>query len=208
MSSFAEPFEILVINDCSTDETGAILKKMQAAYSQLRFITLNPRVIVPVGQAIRLGIKKAFGKFIISMDGDGSHLPEELRGFIQQKKQGKIAVIGGRYLPGQAPFQPISRYFISKLFNFFIREVLGRKIFDLTTGYRLFLREIGLNLLSQDFEVHIELNLKLSRLPEKAVKEIPIHYTKRKFGKSKLKYLKVLPRYLFRVIGDLIESAL
>ncbi len=205
MSGFNEPFEILVVNDCSTDETETVLRNLQSKYPKLRYITVKPQYIFPVGLAIRLGIKHSLGKFIISMDGDGSHLPGELQGFIEQKKRGKLAVIGGRYFQKQTPFQPISRYFISKLFNFMTRTVVRTKISDLTTGYRLFLRDIGLTLTSQDFEIHVELNLKISHLPTKAVAEIPIHYIKRKFGKSKLKYLKVLPRYLFRVIIDLVR---
>ncbi len=206
MTQAKKSFEILVINDNSTDETENILEQYHEKYPNLRYITIPPKLPAPVGTAIRLGIKKANGNFIITMDGDGSHEPKSLKDFISQKQNGKIAVIGGRYLTSQRPFQPLTRYYISKTFNFLAKMFLGRKIFDLTSGYRLFSKKVGADLKSSDFELHIELNLKISRLPSEKIAEIPINYKKRKFGKSKLKYLRVLPRYTIVVFREFLSK--
>ncbi len=199
-----ESFEILVVNDNSTDGTENVLRQYQKIYPNLRWITIPPQLPAPVGTAIRLGIQKALGNFIITMDGDGSHEPKSLKAFLSQKQNGKIAVIGGRYFASQRPFQPFARYHISKTFNYFARVLLRRKIFDLTSGYRLFSKQIGENLKTNDFELHIELNLKISRFPSELAGEIPINYVKRKFGKSKLKYLRVLPLYTMVVIREFL----
>ncbi len=205
MDKIHEPYEVLFVNDNNRDKSESILRDFQKVYPTLRFITIPPLCIAPLGVAFRLGIRQARGKFVISMDGDGSHDPATIREFILLKRQGKIALIGGRYLPDQTPFTPLSRYFISKSFNIITRLLLRRTITDYTSGYRLFLRKMGLNLTGTEFEAHVKLNLALSRLPPKLIGEIPITFKKRIGGVSKMKYFKVIPRYAFSVLLELLS---
>ncbi len=202
------PYEMLFIDDCSTDKTRAVLLDLQKKYPPLRIISIPPRINAPVGVALQLGIKLARGKYIIIMDGDGSHQPKDLKRFIASWKQGAFAVLGGRYFPNQKPFHPLSRYVISRTFNSIARWFLRTKIYDLTNGYRLFPKKLGLMAKAPDFEIHHELNLLIAQLksmkPDK-VKEIPIVYKKRETGKSKLKYVKVFPRYSFQFLKAFLK---
>ncbi len=205
MDKIHESYEVLFINDNNRDNSESVFKEFQRFYPNLRFITIPPNCIAPLGIALRLGIKRARGKFIISLDGDGSHNPVAIKDLILQKRQGKTAVIGGRYLPDQTPFIPLSRYFISKTFNILTRFLLRRKLTDYTSGYRLFLRKMGLKLSGTDFEAHVRLNLRLSRLPHTLIGEIPITYDKRIGGVSKMNYFKVIPRYALSVLLELLS---
>jgi len=200
-------YEMLFINDRSIDNTLNILKNFQKKYPILRVISIPPSNYGPVGYAIQLGIKKARGNYIIIMDGDGSHQPKDLPRFILLWQQGNIAVVGGRYFPQQMPFLPLSRYVISRNFNQMVNWFLKTHLYDLTSGYRLFPKNLGQLAKAKDFEIHHELNLKiaaLKRLKPNKVTEIPIVYKKRQTGKSKLKYFKVFPRYFYQFLKALI----
>ncbi len=211
MEEISVAYELIIVNDCSTDNTGEVVKRFQEQYPQLRLITISPRLYVPVGTAIRLGIQRAVGSIIITMDGDGSHPAKFLPIFIGETKKGMKAIIGGRYCDDQPAFQPKSRYLISKLFNKLSGFIIRSKIRDLTTGYRIFFKNIAFGLKAQDFDIHLEINAKiakLKRLLPETVGEIPIIYKKRKVGKSKLKYLKVGPKYIFTLFKSFLKSNL
>ncbi len=203
MDKLQEPYEVLFINDNNSDNSELILNQFQRSYPALRYISIPTNRFVPLGIAFRYGIKHAKGKYIISMDGDGSHDPASISFFVSQKRAGKIAIIGVRYLPNQREFTPKSRYIISKAFNLLTRFILKRKICDYTSGYRLFLRSIGNTLTAADWDAHIELNLKISRLPSELIGEVPIFYKKRVGGKSKLKYLRIIVKYGFQILREI-----
>jgi dolichol-phosphate mannosyltransferase len=181
-------YEILVIDHISTDNTPALLHSFQKEHPNLQVLTIiDPSI--RLGDAFLQGFQAARGEFIITMDGDRSHPPEFLIPILEHLKSGYDLIIGGRYLRKQPPFEPKSRYRISKMFNLGPRLLLRKKISDYTTGYRAFKKELlsKCNLISHDFNIHVELNMKLAQLATKSI-EIPIRYEKRVEGRSKLKY--------------------
>ena len=188
-------YEIFVIDHNSIDTTPLILEKQQRIIPQLKILRIrNPKI--KLGSAFQLAFRKTQYPFIITMDGDLSHpvsfLPRFLIGFEHKHD----FIIGGRYNVHQPRFDPITRYYISRLFNYIPRIFTKNLVSDFTSGYRGFQSDLVQNhvFISTDFSFHLELNLFLT-LNSKTPTEIPIVYVKRKHGKSKLKYFQQFAGY-------------
>lgn len=196
-------FEIVCVNDASTDDTGSLLAiEQEKAPKCIKVLSTGPPPRVGVGWALRSGLASAKGRYIITMDGDLSHDPRRLEKIVHLFRNGHDLVIGGRYFRHQAPFKPASRYYLSKLFNWVARRFIRSAVKDLTTGFRGFHRDLldRVDLARGGFAIHLELNKKLGlACHPRRVAEIPIEYAERSSGKSKLKYLKVFWSY-FRLI--------
>lgn len=189
-----EKFEIIVINDNSTDNSAEVLKSLQKKIKQLRFInrTTNPGV----GFAIREGLSNVKGDTIVTMDGDLSHEPDEIPNFFRYLKDYDM-VCGSRYIKGGKANMAYSRILVSGLFNFIFRNLIGIPIKDFTSGFRVYKTKVikKIKLKSKTFGIYIEIPLK-SHLAGFKLTEIPITYHKREFGKSNLNYFKQGPEYL------------
>ncbi len=201
-------FEVICVNDRSTDSTWDVLKKLRAEFP--RFLKIYStdaklRQKITVGLAIKLGCENSRGKYIITMDGDLSHNPEKIGIFILEFNRGQLCVIGGRYKGKSAPFRPISRYYISRLFNFLTHLILRVPIVDLTTGFRGFRRDLlnRFKLTKIGFEFHLEINKKLAQnVPTSRISEISIKYERRGSGRSKMKYLQVFWGYFSTIFSN------
>lgn len=191
--------ELLIINDRSTDKTGRIVDVLAGKYGNVRVIHRKPRpgpFKAEVGLAFIEAFRKARGNYIITMDGDLSHLPKDIPRFINAVK-GSDVVIGSRYMRGGEIDSKFSRKLISRGFSVAARILYGLKIHDITSGYRIHRAMVlkRLDLKSIGFEIHAEIPLK-AKVKGYRVSEIPIRYAKRLSGKSKLKYLKTGPKYI------------
>ena len=185
-----EEYEILVLNHGSTDDTPKLLKTLKESIPQLKEIWMDP-ITLKLGQILQQGIQQAQGESIITMDGDLSHLPEQLDQFVEKFQDDHDLVIGGRFGPEQGKFGSKSRYLISKVVNTLARFLLRRKLKDYTTGYRGFRKTLieSVKFNSIGFEFHLELNGLLSLAATK-IAEIEIDYINRTRGKTKLIYRK------------------
>jgi len=188
-------YEILVIDHNSKDKTPQILQNQQKIIPQLKILTIrNPKI--KLGSAFQLAFRKTQYSHIITMDGDLSHPVSFLPQFLTAFEHEQDFIIGGRYNSHQPRFDPITRYYISRLFNYIPRIFTKNPVSDFTSGYRGFQSGLVQNhlFISTDFSFHLELNLFLT-LNSKKPAEIPIIYVKRKHGKSKLKYFQQFAGY-------------
>lgn len=189
-----EKFEIVVVNDSSTDNSYEVLERLKEQIKQLRTInrTKNPGV----GYAIMEGLGSAKGNVIITMDGDLSHEPAEIPKFLIALN-GCDMVCGSRYAKGGKADMALSRVVISTLFNLIFRSIIGLPIKDFTSGYRVYKKEVvkKISLKSKSFGIYIEIPIK-AHLAGFRLTEIPISYHKREFGKSNLNYFRQGPEYL------------
>jgi glycosyltransferase involved in cell wall biosynthesis len=194
LSKEKKPFEIIIVIDNSSDNSREILDKLKSKYKELRYLnrTSNPGV----GNAKREGFAAARGEFIITMDGDLSHDPAELPKFLALKDRYDI-ICGSRYISKGRANMPFTRKLISGGFNLLFRTLIGIKVKDFTSGYRLIRREVfeKVKLESKGFGIYIEIPLKAHIYGYRLV-EVPITYHKRAYGKSNLSYLKQGPEYL------------
>ncbi len=191
--------KILVIDDSSPDGTAEIVRQKQAKYNNI-ILCLRPEKS-GLGTAITDGFKiflenKPSPKYIITMDADYSHNPEELPQLLSTMKECDCGiVIGSRYVKGgKIAGWPFSRKIISKTANFIAKASLGLKPHDCTSGYRCystkFLQEAIGYLHSHTYEIQIE-TVRQAAQRQFNVKETPIVFVNRKRGKSKLSWTEI-----------------
>jgi glycosyltransferase involved in cell wall biosynthesis len=190
----AKPFEIIIVNDNSRDDSKQVLDRLKKKFKELRYI--NRTTDPGVGNAKRAGFAAAQGEFIITMDGDLSHDPYELPKFLRLKDKYDI-ICGSRYISHGRAHMNWSRKLISGMFNLTFRTLIGIKVRDFTSGYRLIRRNVfdKVKLESHGFGIYIEIPLK-AHIYGFRLTEVPITYHKREYGTSNLSYLKQGPEYV------------
>lgn len=191
--------KILVIDDSSPDGTAEIVRQKQGKYSNI-LLCLRPEKS-GIGTAITDGFKiflenNRVPKYIVTMDADYSHQPQELPQLLSTMKECDCGiVIGSRYIKGgKIADWPFSRKVISKTANFIAKASLGLKPHDCTSGYRCystkFLQEVIGNLNSHTYEIQIE-TVRQAAQRNFNVKETPIAFVNRQRGKSKLSWTEI-----------------
>jgi glycosyltransferase involved in cell wall biosynthesis len=125
------PYEIVLVNDGSTDKTGAILRRLKQKDHHLRVIELQGNF----GEAAALsaGFHYAQGDWIINMDGDGQNDPRVIPVFVQKLKEGYRAVTGWRR--GRKESYWI-RVFPSRVANWMISQITGVRVHDNGCGLK------------------------------------------------------------------------
>jgi glycosyltransferase involved in cell wall biosynthesis len=181
LETIGVPYEIIVVDDGSSDETRPTAMKHKATI-------LSNGVNRGKGYALKKGIKKASGNIIITMDADGSHRPEEIPKLIFPLLNGADAVFGSRFIGKQEQDATKKLHiFGNKLFNLLIALLTGKRVTDSQTGFRAYkkkiIKEIGI--ISDGYEVETELTVK-SLKNGYVIHEEPITFERRKDGSSHL----------------------
>lgn len=124
--------EIVLVDDGSKDDSLAVAKNLIAVEPRLRVIELRRNF----GQtpALQAGLSCAAGEFIISMDSDLQHFPEDIPQFIELAEQGYDLVCGWR----KDRRENAMRRWPSRLANLLIRRVIGLELHDFGTTFRLY----------------------------------------------------------------------
>jgi glycosyltransferase involved in cell wall biosynthesis len=170
-------FEILVIDDGSTDNT---LKTAMAAGANVWPHPYN----MGNGAAIKTGLRCASGEWVVMMDADGQHDPADIERLLEYRDQFDM-VIASRDWKGQAG---IHRLLANKIYNSLASYVTKFPIKDLTSGFRLVKKETVeqfIYLLPNTFSYPTTLTMAYLR-SGRSIKYIPIDVKKRA-GKSKIK---------------------
>jgi len=184
---------IVVIDDSSPDGTSKRVARLQEQYGNI-LLMLRPSKL-GLGTAITDGFRFLLSlsnppDYIITMDADYSHNPQDVRKLIQSAQRGYDLVIGSRYCPGgEIIGWHFARLLISRCANLIASTVVGMRLHDCTSGFRCYtsryVKNVIENLHSQTYEIQIE-TVKQARAKGLRVKEVPITFVNRKKGKSKL----------------------
>jgi len=194
--------DVLVVDDSSPDGTSRQVEAMAAKDAHVHLLLRKDRR--GRGWAGIDGFKKAIemgADVVVEMDGDHSHAPRFIPAFASKMDEADI-VIGSRYVAGgKDEARSLVRLIISAFARRYLSFVLGVRIQDPTSGYRMYchhaLRKILPYLQSRDPFIVSEVLYYARRLNLKIV-EVPIEFLPRGAGESKLK-ATTLFKYLFRV---------
>jgi dolichol-phosphate mannosyltransferase len=184
---------LLVVDDNSPDGTGKIADQLSEKYPGKIFV-MHRQGKQGLASAYLQGFQHALTMdfdAIGMMDSDFSHAPEKLPEMIAALQDADL-VIGSRYVAGGSVDQewPFWRKALSAWGNFYARMILGLRVRDVTTGYRLWrtekLKSFPLDrVLSNGYVFLVELVYLATRLGYRIV-EVPIYFADRKWGKSKM----------------------
>ncbi|MGM0566619.1 MAG: polyprenol monophosphomannose synthase [Bacteroidota bacterium] len=186
-------FHVLVIDDNSPDGTASIVKGMQPDNAQ-RLHLLEREGKLGLGTAYIMGFRWALNhdyEYVFEMDADLSHNPDDLVRLYETAKEGYDLVIGSRYVQGVNVVNwPIGRVLMSYFASIYVKVILGIKIDDTTAGFKCYHRKV-LKAIDLDrikfagYAFQIEMKYTAWKLGFR-VKEIPIIFTDRTEGQSKM----------------------
>ena len=201
--------EIVVVNDYSTDGTENVLRDLGKTLPTMRYVTNH----VPngFGLAIRKGLEYFSGDAVAIVMGDGSDSPGDVVRCFRKLEEGYECVFGSRFIKGSRVVDyPIHKLLLNRLANTFVQTLFGLRYNDVTNAFKCYRREVieGTEpLISKHFNLTVELPLKaIVRGYSYAV--IPVSWTNRKTGISKLKIREMGSRYLFIVLYLFLEKYL
>lgn len=173
------PFEIIVINDLSYDNSLKV-----ACQRGVKVYSL--KMHLGKGYALRAGFAQAKGDIIVTLDSDGSHWPEELHEVLAPVLSGEAdMVIGSRYMNHKRVEARQLNKFGVRIFNYLIQLLTGVAITDSQSGYRAMKREVlsGQRLKSGEYEIESEMLVKTAKAGFR-ITEVPITFEQRTYGRS------------------------
>ena len=174
-------WEIIVVDDFSTDRSLSL-----SLNKGVKVLSLKKHV--GKGCALRVGFSKSLGTLVTTIDSDGSHRPEEMPLLLTPILENKAdLVIGSRYLMKTST--KVKRFNVLgvQLFNHLIHFLVKSKVSDSQSGYRIMKAEIlqNMSLKSGGYEIESEMLVKTAKMGYK-IKEVPICFEQRTYGKSSL----------------------
>lgn len=180
------PMEIIIVDDCSTDETFRVAQLLERRYPEIRLLR-HFRNQGKTG-ALKTGFAAARGDIVIIQDADLEYDPEEIPNLIEPIVNGSADVVyGSRFLVRRAcRVLYFYHYVANKLLTFASNVFTNINMTDVETGYKAFRREIIQNMIitSTGFGFEIEVTAKVAKLGC-AVYEVPISYHGRTYEEGK-----------------------
>ena len=181
--------ELIIVNDFSNDNTEESIIKYQAENPEITITYYKHSYNQGKGAAIRTGIQKATGDYIIIQDSDLEYDPEEYNLLLKPIVNGFADVVyGSRFIGGKPHrilfyWHSIGNKFLTKLSNMFTNLNLT----DMETCYKIVRRDIfqSLNLTENRFGFEPEITAKLSRIKNIRIYELGISYYGRTYEEGK-----------------------
>lgn len=189
--------EIVVVDDSSDDNTVDIAKQCGAD------IVISHTYNMGNGATIKTGARTASGKYLVFMDADGQHRPEDIGKLLEKMNEGYDMVVGARNNSGHAS---LTRFLGNRFYNWLASIISGHQIIDLTSGFRVvradYFRRF-LYLLPNGFSYPSSITMAFFRAGY-SVAYVPVEVMQRK-GKSHLRVIRDGIRFLLIIfkIGTL-----
>jgi len=182
------PYEVIVVNDGSDDLTPWVAVRHGVTL-------INNNQNLGKGNALRLGFEQARGNFLVTMDADGSHQPEEIPNLLCPALDGDAdvdVVIGSRFNDRMEDRATTKLHILgNKIFNAMILLLTGKYVTDSQSGFRVYKRDAlkELTLSSSGYAIETEIAVKMLKNGF-VIEEVPITCNRRNSGISKMRTLK------------------
>jgi len=188
MENITESYEIIIVNDGSTDKTKETIENL--SQKNINITGIHFRSNFGKASALSAGFKKSEGKIIFTMDADLQDDPKEIPKFIAKIDAGFDLISGWKQNRKDSFIKNTSSIF----FNFVTSLFSTIKLHDFNCGFKAYRSEVakGLDLYGQ---LHRYIPVMVGNEGYK-ITEIPVHHRKRKFGKSKYGPIRFLNGFL------------
>ena len=197
---------VLVVDDNSPDGTGNLVKNLSRNSNKINLLQRSEKL--GLGSAYRDGFKWGIENnflYFVEMDADFSHRFEDLESMLTVSTDNDV-VIGSRYISGGGSLGwDTKRKILSKSANLISKIFLKSKTYDMTSGFRCYsstsLKKIKYyNTQSDGYSFQIEMTMRCEVLKLK-ISEIPIIFTERRLGNSKMS-TKIIYEALFFIVKN------
>lgn len=180
--------EVVVVDDCSTDATTEKVKEFVKARGKGRVKLLRHRRNCGKGMAIRTGLERVSGEYVVIQDADEEYNPEDFKAMCKKMVEEDLDVLyGSRYLrTGLRPYAYKTFYIGTRLLSRVVNLLYSQHITDEATCYKMFRTQLlrDLRLECQGFEFCPEVTAKVGRRGIK-IEEVPISYAPRTVEEGK-----------------------
>jgi glycosyltransferase involved in cell wall biosynthesis len=209
-----DEWEVVYVDDGSTDGSYQELVRLHAAYTNVRVVRLRRNF--GKAAALAAGFEAAAGEVVITMDADLQDDPAELPKFIDAIESGEDVVVGWKV----KRLDPANRLILTRIFNGTVRWTTGVKLHDMNCGFKAYRREV-----LRSIPVYGDLFRFIPAFAKSQgfrIAEVPVTHQKRKYGSSRYGLERILrgffdllsvlfltrysrkPMHLFGLIGLLL----
>jgi dolichol-phosphate mannosyltransferase len=202
-------YEIFVIDDASTDGTEEVVRALATENPRIRYeLSTYQRGF---GLTVRYGLDNFAGGAVVVMMADNSDSPDDLVAYVRVLEEGYDCAFGSRFVRGANVYDyPRFKLMLNRIANLVIRALFRHGYNDTTNAFKAYRREVidtVQPLLSPHFNLTVELPLK-AIVRGHTYRVVPISWTNRKAGVSKLRIQEMGSRYLFIVLYVFLEHHL
>lgn len=202
-------FEIIVVDDGSTDDTVALVTALAGELPGLRVLCSPANR--GKGHAVRLGMRAATGQVRLFSDADGSTPIDELDALLQALAQGADIAIGSRYLPASRVTQPQPwhRRVWSRLVNHVVQRVLLPGVVDTHCGFKAFTAAAAARTFAActvdgwSFDLEVLARAQAQGL---RIQEVPVRWQNDARSKARLRQLPREFRHVYRLRQQLRQA--
>lgn len=181
--------EIIIVNDCSSDDTEKAIENYIAANPSLNIQYFKHKINQGKGAALHTGISKASGEYLIIQDADLEYDPQEYNDLLKPVVCGFADVVYGSRFMGSRPHRILFFWHTigNKLLTLFSNVFTNLNLTDMETCYKLFNTKIiqSVKLKEARFGFEPEVTAKISRIPNLRIYEVGISYYGRTYKEGK-----------------------